>query len=160
MMLPKVLNERQVHLFKFYRDEEVNQGMRHSRNLYRLVDRMGSHDRLKAYEMAMTLTDLGYPAIITVSNHYCIWVPITAQTGTQLDTDLITSVTALVKLKTTIADTISAHTDLTHHHSIPADSEPRPAHAHSLNILSQQAIHVFKLLLEGGHYNSVHLSDL
>lgn len=77
-MLPKVLNEKQVHPFKFYLEGEVQQGMRHNGLLYALVGTFSLKERLKAYDVATQLAESDCRAVVTVSDQYCIWIPLTS----------------------------------------------------------------------------------
>ena len=77
-MLPKVLNEKQVHPFKFYLEGEVQQGMRHDGLLYALVSTFSLKERLKAYDLATRLAESECRAVVTVSNQYSIWIPLTS----------------------------------------------------------------------------------
>ena len=77
-MLPKVLNEKQVHPFKFYLEGEVQQGMRHDGLLYALVSTFSLKERLKAYDLATQLAESDCRAVVTVSDQYSIWIPLTS----------------------------------------------------------------------------------
>ncbi len=77
-MLPKVLNEKQVHPFKFYLEGEVQQGMRHDGLLYALVSTFSLKERLKAYDLATQLAESDCRAVVTVSDRYSIWIPLTS----------------------------------------------------------------------------------
>lgn len=105
-MLPKVLNEKQVHPFKFYLEGEIQQGMRHNGLLYALVSTFSLKERLKAYDVATRLTESDCRAVVTVSDQYSIWVPLTS--AEYLRWQQCATRTQVTEKKSSLASTIPA----------------------------------------------------
>ncbi|MBL1178410.1 MAG: hypothetical protein FWK01_25485 [Pantanalinema sp. GBBB05] len=74
-MLYPVLNETDVCLFNFYLNGAMRQGMRLKLALYEETHLFSVNDRLKAYNFAAQLADIGCLPIVTVSTMgYRVWV--------------------------------------------------------------------------------------
>ncbi|MDX2242682.1 MAG: hypothetical protein NW224_18495 [Leptolyngbyaceae cyanobacterium bins.302] len=73
-MSPIILNEHQVHRFNFYLDGEIHQGIQHNNLLYGLAHIFNDKERLKAYELANSLTEANLRSIVTVSTRYHVWI--------------------------------------------------------------------------------------
>jgi len=77
--LPLVINSSQVHLFNFYQDGMVNQGMRYGTDLYGKAYTFATQDRLLAFDFATQLAATGTQTVITVSpQEYRVWVHLQA----------------------------------------------------------------------------------
>ncbi|MDX2097473.1 MAG: hypothetical protein SFW36_06820 [Leptolyngbyaceae cyanobacterium bins.59] len=73
-MLPILLNEQFVHFFKFYLNQQLQQGMRYRTELYCLVSEFDRTDRNKAYQRACELAEQGISVVMTASHFkYAIW---------------------------------------------------------------------------------------
>ncbi|GEM_PF-2884533 len=85
--MPPVLIEKIVSLFSFYLDSQIQQGMRHKFELYRLTLEFQPNDRLKAYQQALELTQAGLDVVITVSkNRYVVWTSLRSSFSEQSPT--------------------------------------------------------------------------
>lgn len=73
-MLPLVLNEKSVYLFKYW-NQGIQQGMRYNNQFYRLSQTFTIEGRLTAYNLAGELSDNGIMACVTCSPQgYSVWV--------------------------------------------------------------------------------------
>lgn len=76
-MFPAVTYENSVHVFNFYHDGAVQQGMSHRTKLYRLAKAFDVKYRSQAYSVGCHLSHQGSETVITVSpQHYKVWVDI------------------------------------------------------------------------------------
>lgn len=76
-MLPIVVCEESIRLFKFYHDDRIKQGMSYSSKLYILLQVFGVQGRLLAYESGCRLANQGNEVVVTASPlHYKIWVEV------------------------------------------------------------------------------------
>ena len=83
-MLPVVLSEGVVELFKFYRDGMIREGMRYSSELYGLASQFPAANRLKGYQLACELAESGTPVVVTASEErYVIWLSLRSPAYTQ-----------------------------------------------------------------------------
>ncbi len=74
-MLPLVLSHELVHPFKFWYDNELQDGMCSGKELYRLVEKCGTRDRQRAFGLAVKLAEQGSHVCVTCMRaEYCIWV--------------------------------------------------------------------------------------
>lgn len=79
MMLPTLIGEQNAHLFSFYLDRSVRQGLRYGLGLYGWVYSFPIGDRLAAFDLAAELGALGNQTVITVSqNSYKVWIELTS----------------------------------------------------------------------------------
>ena len=77
-MFPHVLDQRLVHLFKYWQDG-IRTGMRHRSELYAFVRSYRSHERLQAYDLGCELAKENNQICITCSPQgYTIWVSLTS----------------------------------------------------------------------------------
>lgn len=77
-MIPTVVDERSVRLFRFYKDGYLCEGIRYGNTLYRLVKTFGKHEENSAYSCCSQLlhhSSTDHPAaIITISSkQYRLW---------------------------------------------------------------------------------------
>lgn len=78
-MLPVVLSENVVNLFKFYMDGSIREGMWYNNELYGLARQLSGSHRLKGYQMACELAEQGTPVVVTASDdRYAIWISLRA----------------------------------------------------------------------------------
>lgn len=78
-MLPVVLSENVVNLFKFYMDGSIREGMWYNNELYGLAREFPESHRLKGYQIACELAEQGTPVVITASDdRYAIWIGLRA----------------------------------------------------------------------------------
>ena len=74
-MLPVVLSENVVNLFKFYSDGSIREGMRYNNELYGFARELSGSHRLTAYQIACELAEQGTPVVVTASDdRYAIWI--------------------------------------------------------------------------------------
>lgn len=74
-MLPIVLSESVLQLFKFYRDGSIREGILHHNELYGLTYEFSTEHRLRGYQIACELAQQGTPVVVSVSSHrYVIWI--------------------------------------------------------------------------------------
>lgn len=79
-ILPVVLPEQAVSLFRFNQDAEVQEGLRYGHELYGLVQQYQTSNRLQAYRLSWALADRQVPFLITQSqDRYAIWLPLRSQ---------------------------------------------------------------------------------
>lgn len=78
-MLPVVLSENVVNLFKFYMDGSICEGMRYNGELYGLAREFSGSHRLKGYQIACELAEQGTPVVVTAADdRYAIWISLRA----------------------------------------------------------------------------------
>lgn len=76
-MLPIVICEESVRLFKFYYDDSIRQGMCRGSQLYALLQIFDAKQRSLAYELGCRLANRGHEVAITVSSQdYKVWVEV------------------------------------------------------------------------------------
>ena len=79
LMLPVVLSENVVNLFKFYMDGSIREGMWYNNELYGLVRELSASHRLKGYQIACELAEQGSPVVVTAADaRYAIWIGLRA----------------------------------------------------------------------------------
>lgn len=72
---PPVIAEQQITLFKFYRDQAVQDGMTYGNELYRLARQFSPNHRLDAYRFGCELLEQGIPTIVSASKQrYIVWI--------------------------------------------------------------------------------------
>lgn len=78
--LPLVIDESLVCLFKYWQ-QGIQEGMRHSQELYSLLQTYPLNDRTAAYVTANKQAALGLEVCITVSKyHYRVWLKLRSPT--------------------------------------------------------------------------------
>jgi len=78
-MLPVVLSENVVNLFKFYMDGSIREGMRYNDELYVLAHKFPGSHWLKGYQIACELAASEKLVAITASDdRYAIWIGLRA----------------------------------------------------------------------------------
>ncbi|MGK7902889.1 MAG: hypothetical protein AB4352_16060 [Hormoscilla sp.] len=83
-MLPVVLSENLVNLFKFYMDGSIREGMWYDNELYGLAREFPESHRLKGYQIACELAEQGTPVVITASDdRYATWISLRAAAYSQ-----------------------------------------------------------------------------
>lgn len=84
-MLPVVLSEHVVNLFKFYMDGSIREGMWYNNELYGLARELSDSHRLKGYQIACELAEQEAPVVVTASDdRYAIWIGLRAPAYRQL----------------------------------------------------------------------------
>lgn len=74
-MLPSVLSESVLQLFKFYREGSIREGLLHNNELYSLGYEFSTEHRLRGYQIACELAQQGTPIVVSVSpDRYIIWI--------------------------------------------------------------------------------------
>ena len=74
-MFPLMLSHELVHPFKFWYENELHEGMCSGKELYRLVEKFGGHERQKAFGLAVQLAEQGSQVCVTCMRaEYCVWV--------------------------------------------------------------------------------------
>lgn len=85
-MLHQVLREDLVQLFKFYLAGAIRTGMRHSNDLYGLIEEFDPRGRLKAYALAQELATDAKSTIVTVSDAgYKVWINLKTSSSAALN---------------------------------------------------------------------------
>jgi len=80
-MASRLIPEHEAHIFNFYLDGSIRQGLRHDQTLYGWVYRFSSHDRRAALRLASELEEMGHLVILTTSQHsYQIWIELRSST--------------------------------------------------------------------------------
>ncbi|HEY9747212.1 MAG TPA: hypothetical protein V6C63_00820 [Allocoleopsis sp.] len=74
-MIPLFLSHQLVHPFKFWYDNQLQEGIRFGKELYCFVADFAAADRQKAFSLAVSLAEQGTPVYITcMGAKYKVWV--------------------------------------------------------------------------------------
>lgn len=76
-MLPSVLSEGCLKPFKFYDGSQIREAIFVQRTIYKHIASYLDVCRQQAYNLGISLTNQGYPALLTVSEcGYRVWVDV------------------------------------------------------------------------------------
>lgn len=94
-----LINEDLVSPFKFWRDNQVQQGMMYRSELFYCASKFKNHQRQQAFDFAWMLSCKGAKqVIITVTRtYYTVWIGLRAPEGVSLEDD-VSLETELVQL--------------------------------------------------------------
>jgi phosphoserine phosphatase len=78
-----LINEELVSRFNFWRNAQVQQGMRYGSELFRLASRFSNHQRQQAFELAQKLSWEGAKQVVVTATakHYTVWVSLRARSN-------------------------------------------------------------------------------
>ncbi len=80
-MLPLVLSHELIHPFKFWHEQNLQEGMCFGKELYQLVGQFKTDERQKAFSVAVELAETGKQICVTcLRSRYCVWVSLRSQT--------------------------------------------------------------------------------
>lgn len=79
-MLPLVLSHELIHPFKFWHEQNLQEGMCFGKELYRLVGQFKADERQKAFSVAVELAEAGSQICVTcLRAKYCVWISLRSQ---------------------------------------------------------------------------------
>lgn len=98
-LLPPVLHESAIAIFRFFHQDQIREGMRHANNLYAAAYQFDLAHRLQAYQMAWVLSESSVPLVVSLSpTRLVIWINLQSPTYAVLvryDTRLLKIVLSL-----------------------------------------------------------------
>lgn len=80
-MLPLVLSHELIHPFKFWHEQNLQEGMCFGKELYQLVGQFNPDERQKAFSVAVALAETGHHICVScLRAKYCVWISLRSQT--------------------------------------------------------------------------------
>lgn len=74
-----LINEQFVSQFKYWREGQVQTGMRFRNDLFECVSEFNRHQRNQAFDLAWQLSQTGKQAVVTTSSkQYTVWISLRA----------------------------------------------------------------------------------
>ncbi|NJO40705.1 MAG: hypothetical protein HC769_08445 [Cyanobacteria bacterium CRU_2_1] len=125
-MLPRVIDQRLVYLFKYWRNS-IQIGMRYGNELYAFVRSYPSHDRLQAYSLGCELAATGMQTCVTCASwRYTVWISLRSILTNSTLTDLVlaNSVSSSSVQSTDLG--AASHVNQSHEYSASPQLEPQP----------------------------------
>ena len=79
-MLPKILEERRIQVFKFWFGGALQDGFHYQNELYYRSLTVESHKRTRLYHLACKLSNQGGVILVSISNDQCsLWISLRNQ---------------------------------------------------------------------------------
>ncbi|BAU14167.1 hypothetical protein LEP3755_47120 [Leptolyngbya sp. NIES-3755] len=73
--LPQMIQESSIHIFRFFHDNKVREGIRFGNTLYAAVYQFDVNHRLHTYQMAWALSEAKVPLVVSLSpTRLVVWV--------------------------------------------------------------------------------------
>jgi hypothetical protein len=79
-MLPKVLRDSQIQIFKFWFDGALQDGTHYRNELYYRALSVETHQRMRLYHLACKFAKQGAETLVTLSDNRCsLWISLRSQ---------------------------------------------------------------------------------